>query len=582
MANSVFQFNFEHDQQQTENQYPINDVQWIYVNDINSNNYGNGYINFTNVSIIGSSVEKQYDWSQAYLAIPYTVTVVPDGTLLTVAPDPVNVNALSIKSNACLIDWCSVKFNGVSVNRGSYYNHLMMNERIKMYSNDKFDLYGDILNHVFDSGNTIGYNSLAGEYNNVTNLAAGLVAQGSKPGTVPNLAHRARCAKTNVDLTNQANSTLGNFLLSTANAGVQSTTQSTVLLANQNQNSLVYQSAAGLVYQGLSIIPLSELGCDFLKNMPSVASSSGFELRLQMNLSKENSYQIRYALFASNTTVPNLVTSNQIVGHACPFMLANPSTDGSTGFKTAGSGLVNGTMTVRACIGWDNQTGQLKTEFPGTSSNPCRIFIPAVSYTNEYIKNIVQNPQYSLKYMDYYVDSDLNKQQGSSISRLFNVQLSRVRNLYIIPFLSSPTGAFPSPTNSPISSAPNTCSVAKLKNLNIQIGGQNIFTESQNFDYQFYNNNSLSLMADINGNSLKSKFFSGQITKSMWSNGGYGVYCINLQKCADEIQDSLMKSFQLIFQIEGAAGLSYDFYYMITYQSELFLDRSTGTITNGF
>jgi len=88
------------------------------------------------------------------------VTVVPDGTFLTVAPDPVNVNALSIKSNATLIDWASIKFNGVSVNRGSYYNHLMMNERIKMYSNDKFDIYGDILNHVFDSGNTIGYNAL--------------------------------------------------------------------------------------------------------------------------------------------------------------------------------------------------------------------------------------------------------------------------------------------------------------------------------------------------------------------------------------------------------------------------------------
>jgi hypothetical protein len=86
-------------------------------------------------------------------------------------------------------------------------------------------------------------------------------------------------------------------------------------------------------------------------------------------------------------------------------------------------------------------------------------------------------------------------------------------------------------------------------------------------------------MADINGNSLKSKFFSGQITKSMWENG-YNVYGINLEKVQDEITDSLMKSFQLIFQIDGTAGLSYDFYYIITYQSELSLDRSTGTITN--
>jgi len=91
-------------------------------------------------------------------------------------------------------------------------------------------------------------------------------------------------------------------------------------------------------------------------------------------------------------------------------------------------------------------------------------------------------------------------------------------------------------------------------------------------------------MADINGNSLKSKFFSGQITKSMFENG-YSVYTINLEKVQDELQDSLMKSFQLIYQVEDstfaqANKLKYDFYYIITYQSELSLDRSTGTITN--
>jgi hypothetical protein len=47
-----------------------------------------------------------------------------------------------------------------------------------------------------------------------------------------------------------------------------------------------------------------------------------------------------------------------------------------------------------------------------------------------------------------------------------------------------------------------------------------------------------------------------------------------------------MKSFQLIYQIEdstyspSANKLKYDLFYIITYQSELSLDRSTGTITN--
>ena len=67
---------------------------------------------------------------------------------------------------------------------------------------------------------------------------------------------------------------------------------------------------------------------------------------------------------------------------------------------------------------------------------------------------------------------------------------------------------------------------------------------------------------------------------------GYNVYSIDLQKVQDELQDSMMKSFQLIYQIEDskftpeANKLKYDLYYIITYQSELSLDRSTGTITN--
>ena len=41
MSNSLFQFNFQDDQQEKENSYPISDVQWIYINDINQNNYSN-------------------------------------------------------------------------------------------------------------------------------------------------------------------------------------------------------------------------------------------------------------------------------------------------------------------------------------------------------------------------------------------------------------------------------------------------------------------------------------------------------------------------------------------------------------
>jgi hypothetical protein len=448
-----------------------------------------------------------------------------------------------------------------------------MNERIKTYNTDKFRLYGDIMNHEWDTGTGIQYSATIGESNNDTQ--ASTLKEGFKPDKIVNQGHLDRCTKTNIDITNVANSSLASFL---------GTTTAT-LRDTEHQNVLVYQGVDGLVFQGTAIIPLSELH-DFFKNMPSVASSSGFELRLQSNLSRENSYVLKYPLIAAaNTTpvVPTSVTANQIVGHCCPIMLSNLTGDGSSGLRinTGAQVNVDSTITVRACIGWLNAatfpaiTGQI-------SGNPCRIYLPSVNFNNDYIKRIVQNPQYSLKYMDYYIDSDLNKVQGTQISRLFNVQLSRVRTLYIIPFLSG-SGTVPSPFNSPISSSPITCTPCRLKNFNIQIAGTNIFSEPQQYNYSFFYNNVLSLMADVNGNSLKSKFFSGQITKSMWENG-YNVYAINLEKVTDEITDSLMKSFQLIFQVESSTvtTVSYDFYYMITYQSELNLDRSTGTITNGF
>jgi hypothetical protein len=568
MSNNLFEFNFQDDQQPTENSYPISDVQWIYINDINQQNYSNSYINFTNVSIVGSDISKQYLWSQAYLTIPYTIVLTP-ASGMTFVQDDANVNAVSVKSYASFVDWVSCKFNGVSTTRNSYYNHLVMNERIKTYNSDKYRLYGDIMAHEWDNGYGISYSSVIGERNNNTvpvNLTTGL-----RPASVVNQGHLDRCAKTNIDITNVLNSSLASFM------GTQNSLRDT-----ENQNVLIYNNTDGLVFQGTATIPLSELH-DFFAKMPSVSSSTGFELRLQCNIGRENSYVLTFPLIAAadaNVQIPNLVTSQQIVGHCCPFLVSNPAFLGISGLSinTTAQIPANSTITARSYIGWGNQLNLTLAGANWGNANPCRIYLPSVTFNNNFIKQIIQQPQYSLKYEDFYVDIDEKKDQNSSVSRLFNVQLSRVRNLYIIPFLSN-TATVPSPFNSPISSAPITCTPCRLKNFNIQIGGQNIFSEPQNLNYQFYNNNSLSIMSDINGNSLKSKFFSGQITKSMWENG-YNVYSINLEKVTDEITDSLMKSFQLIEDNSSGTKLKYDFYYIISYQSELSLDRSTGTITN--
>lgn len=579
MSKDLYEHDFEVDLTEKETSYVMDDVQTIYINDINQQNYPTGFINWTNVSVVGSTVNKQYSWSNARISIPYTVAVIPDGTNLIVTPHPTNTLALSVKSYLNMIDWISIKFNGVQCNRGSYYANLYNNEKMKEMGTDEYKIYGDMLCHSWDTANSLQLSSVSGvgEMNNITGLATSLIGVGFKPDANCNTGHLNRCKITNTDFTKTANSTMAQFY-GTDNG----------LLNHEYQPGLVYQGNDGLVYQGIAEIPLS-LVHPFFAEMPSVASSTGFELRLQMNCAKENDWTVQYGAAdpTSKVAKPTGMVINQVIGHTCPFLLSNPSTDGISGLccSTANA---TGTLKIKSCIGWNTTGLGMPAGFStGNTAPPCRIYIPAVNFTGPYIKKIIEHPQYTLKYKDYYIDYDMEKKQQNTVSRLFNVQLSKVRTLYIIPFLSAKQDAtavggvnIACPAhNSPLSSAPNTSSPCVLKNFNIQIGGSNIFIEPQAFSSQFYNNNFLSLMAKVNGNSLKSNLFSGQITKSMWESGAYRTYRINLEKVSDEVQDSLMKSFQLIYTIDGTLGLSYDMYYVIDYESVLEIDRATGTIT---
>ena len=192
---------------------------------------------------------------------------------------------------------------------------------------------------------------------------------------------------------------------------------------------------------------------------------------------------------------------------------------------------------------------------------------------------ILSQPSAKLLYNDFYVDMILNQNTATSnqVTRLFNVNLSRVRTMYIIPYLSSKTNA-PVSYRSPISSAPTTCSFCRISNCNISIGGQNVFIEPLQQINQFYNNNVLPLIANVNGNSMKSKFMSGQITSTMWQKA-YNVFTFDMKKVEDEVQDNVLKSFQINFKVDTVN--TYDFMVILSYQNELNIDRLTGMVTSG-
>jgi GDPmannose 4,6-dehydratase/GDP-4-dehydro-6-deoxy-D-mannose reductase len=96
MSNSLFEHDFQVDLSPNENTYCTQDIQWQYINDNNQNNYANGYINFTNLNLGGSSIDKMYSFSNAYITIPYSIVLIADVTNIKFkVEDPVNVYAIS-------------------------------------------------------------------------------------------------------------------------------------------------------------------------------------------------------------------------------------------------------------------------------------------------------------------------------------------------------------------------------------------------------------------------------------------------------------------------------------------------------
>ncbi len=64
----------------------------------------------------------------------------------------------------------------------------------------------------------------------------------------------------------------------------------------------------------------------------------------------------------------------------------------------------------------------------------------------------------------------------------------------------------------------------------------------------------------------------------MWQKA-YNVFTFDMKKVEDEVQDNVLKSFQINFKVDTVN--IYDFMVILSYQNELNVDRLTGMVTSG-
>jgi len=633
MSNTDFQENsFQEDLRIDSTDFPAYDQQWSYINDSNNGVYSNGWVTFSNASLIGMTSDKFYDLKNSYLQIPYYAVATLTGTgacsfgssnaagTNTYAHVAENCFVVSPKSDhQHIIDLVSAKLNGVNLNRQSQYTNLMMTENLKKQTVDHERIYHEGCS--IDSADGYKINAAVLETNNdtipmptiVTSTAndpttfTGVHMQQSLHGgfgsrMLYNDAIVKRLMKNNFDCTPIANN---NSLFGTHGAGILQSSSFSNSLQNgfmgayrvdgtkvDSANTATGSAINRLLWQYVANIPLSQI-CDVYSKIPSVSSLANFELRLQLNVASNNSWSVTYAVTSGVTNVDMKplviasVASNQSVGTCCPFLISPASVRNSiTGINPYPAGCVvssavsTNTITVTSGIGYIGSPDSL-TITPGSVQQGCRLWIPQIGFTPEYSAKILDSPKKTITYKDFYVDTIptvANASGGSQVSKLFVANLAHVRQIYVIPYFA--VGASTTATQvsrSLVSSAPTTCSFCRLSNFQVQIGGVNVLNENIQLSNQFYENSMLQALALVNGNAHESELISGLVTKSMFQRC-YNVYTLDLKRVADEVQDDVLKSFMLNFKIDTKGA--YEFVVLVTYDNSVTIDRIGGSVTS--
>lgn len=563
--------------------------------DSNGGNYTGGQVYFTNVNLVGSSAGSPYNLPEAIFHYPIQVTASIEGGEFTgqgtvtgppaVAAIPYALNKFAVtkKGNHHFFHnaWCKLGNVSLEKNNSGYVN-MYVNEKKKEKST--IDSISDDIDSVyFDSADSYQYlmtaNSPIGELNNYSERSMALNTD------LPHLDYNRAIYRRN-----------GNFIDATSVTGY--TLPASGLLPAQNNLAQNFQphfinGTTKLIWNDILVGKLSDLNPAFAK-MPPLFHLNGFEVKTQMNAGSNFSVVVTYV--ANSDTVPKIgksgtadknvyftpasVVSNLGNGQTCPIMLSSASNTGLAGLTftqtTAGAAVK---ITLTCTIGWGS-----------TNPAPCRLLIPYHQLDNSALAKLQNNPIYSFYSNNFWVDSSLIGFSSSiPVQRTLATHYRRPRKLYIIPFLSNQNSVASGgtinkivyPYQSPLSSAPNTCSILKLKNFNILINGKSLFSQQPLFSpTHFYDQNykylnSLDYSYD---NADRNPLKSGRITKSDFIKGPYGVYVVDICTAVTDEEDEVAQSIGVQWALDSPNGILFDFQLIIETANRFSVDCINGTL----
>jgi hypothetical protein len=215
------------------------------------------------------------------------------------------------------------------------------------------------------------------------------------------------------------------------------------------------------------------------------------------------------------------------------------------------------------------------------SLKKCRIYVPMIqmeeSVEEKYELNM-RNKQIFFNDYNYYTLLNVTGDINFSLSNT----LSNLRGVLLVPFISSAVNGkiitanvvthLPfSPTYSPFTSEPSTTSpLMRISNLNIQLAGENVYSQNLDYGFQMYKNE-VAVLNAIDGNQ-NDRFTSGLISQEDWDNN-YRYYYVDLSR---KIQDNSMKSIQIMGR--NASAVAMDIHIYLIYTKKAIIDCVTGVL----
>lgn len=533
----------------------------VYIIDQNNGSYTNNQIIMDCAAVSNSG--KWADFANAYLAVPLLITLTSTFNFSAVATD----FALGLKNGFHqLVSSLNVEYNNTSVVQISNFSNLYMSYKLNTtLSLDDVVTIGSQIGFKPDSAQSWSYvtsNSPSGigSTNNfdeivATNFAAAFAGAYSNNG----LAARQ------LDITFTSGQSGVTTLL-----GASWATVASQYAKNYTTTAAVVGGVCAKSWNILASIRLKDM-TDFFAQMPLTRNAY---IKMYVNL---NQSLTKFRIIDTSGVITIDTGSDVTVygGNTNPLMIAS---------GVAGNGLEPLVTAVVADTGDQLFTASvsvlnsLDTSCPSQfSKNPmlsgCRL------YVNLYTMNYQKEEEYlatrtkTIRYKDIFQYQFLNV--TSSFNFLVSNGISGLKEIVICPFIASTTNGNAtvkfSPIRSPFASEPATCSpLMWFNNFNIQISGVNIFTNSEQYGFEQFQNEVYGV-GSINGG-LVDGMTSGLISQTAFLNN-YGYLVADVGRRLPE-DSRTPKSVQISGSCLSAVPI--DLYVFCVFEKSITIDSYSG------